>query len=64
MFGKKTKNLEKKLKFTISSKELIEEFDKRIISQQKQSDLKGFRKGKAPLDVIQKYYGDQILIII
>ena len=60
MFGKKGNNLEKKLKFTISSKELVEEFDKRIISQQKQSDLKGFRKGKAPLDVIKKYYGDQI----
>ena len=30
------------------------------MTQQSSSDLKGFRKGKAPLDVIEKYYGDQI----
>ena len=33
---------------------------KRLSSQQSSSDLKGFRKGNAPLDVIEKYYGDQI----
>ena len=32
---------------------------KKTLSQQTSSDLKGFRKGKA-LDVIEKYYGDQI----
>ena len=59
MFGKKN-NLEKKIKLNIPSKDLERDFKKRLLSQQSSSDLKGFRKGKAPLDVIEKYYGDQI----
>ena len=59
MFGKKN-NLEKKIKLNISSKDLESDFKKRLLSQQSSSDLKGFRKGKAPLDVIEKFYGDQI----
>ena len=59
MFGKKN-NLEKKIKLNIPSKDLEGDFKKRLLSQQSSSDLKGFRKGKAPLDVIEKYYGDQI----
>ena len=59
MFGKKN-NLEKKIKLNIPSKDLERDFNKRLLSQQSSSDLKGFRKGKAPLDVIEKYYGDQI----
>ena len=60
MFGTKKNNLEKKIKLSISSTELKSDFRSRLISQQSSSDLKGFRKGKAPLDVIEKYYGDQI----
>ncbi|MDA9724265.1 trigger factor [Gammaproteobacteria bacterium] len=59
MFSKKN-NLEKKIKLNISSKDLESDFKKRLSVQQSSSDLKGFRKGKAPLDVIEKYYGDQI----
>ena len=59
MFSKKN-NLEKKIKLNISSKDLEIDFKKRLLAQQSSSDLKGFRKGKAPLDVIEKYYGDQI----
>ena len=59
MFSKKN-NLEKKIKLKISSKDLESDFKKRLLAQQSSSDLKGFRKGKAPLDVIEKYYGDQI----
>ena len=57
MFGTKKNNLEKKLKLTLSSIDLKNDFKKRLLSQQTSSDLKGFRKGKAPLDVIEKYYG-------
>ena len=60
MFGTKKNNLEKKIKLSISSTELKSDFKSRLISQQSSSDLKGFRKGKAPLDVIEKFYGDQI----
>ncbi len=59
MFSKKN-NLEKKINLNISSKDLESDFKKRLLAQQSSSDLKGFRKGKAPLDVIEKYYGDQI----
>ena len=59
MFSKKN-NLEKKIKLNISSKDLESDFKKRLLAQQSSSALKGFRKGKAPLDVIEKYYGDQI----
>ena len=59
MFSKKN-NLEKKIKLNISSKDLESDFKKRLLAQQSSSDLKGFRKGKAPLDIIEKYYGDQI----
>ena len=59
MFSKKN-NLEKKIKLNILSKDLESDFKKRLLTQQSSSDLKGFRKGKAPLDVIEKYYGDQI----
>ena len=59
MFSKKN-NLEKKIKLNISSNDLESDFKKRLLAQQSSSDLKGFRKGKAPLDVIEKYYGDQI----
>ena len=59
MFSKKN-NLEKNIKLNISSKDLESDFKKRLLAQQSSSDLKGFRKGKAPLDVIEKYYGDQI----
>ena len=59
MFSKKN-NLERKIKLNISSKDLESDFKKRLLTQQSSSDLKGFRKGKAPLDVIEKYYGDQI----
>ncbi len=60
MFGTKKNNLEKKIKLSISSTQLKSDFKSRLISLQSSSDLKGFRKGKAPLDVIEKYYGDQI----
>ena len=60
MFGTKKNNLEKKIKLNILSKDLESDFKKRLLSQQSSSDLKGFRKGKAPIDVIEKYYGDQI----
>tara|TARA_X000001036_G_scaffold302954_1_gene282012 strand:- start:5207 stop:6502 length:1296 start_codon:yes stop_codon:yes gene_type:complete len=60
MFGTKKNNLEKKVKLKIDKNELKNDFQKRLVEQQSKSDLKGFRKGKAPLEVIENYYGDQI----
>ena len=37
-----------------------DQFNKKILQQQRDSNLKGYRKGKAPKDVIEQYYGEQI----
>ena len=61
MFGLGKKNeIEKKLKFTLPKEELQKEYDKRVASQQFSSTVKGYRKGKAPKEVIEQMYGSQI----
>ena len=39
---------------------MTEEYQKKLSQEQASSDLKGYRKGKAPLDVIEKFYGEQL----
>ncbi len=61
MFGLGKKNeIEKKLKFTLPKEELQKEYDKRVASQQFSSTVKGYRKGKAPKEIIEQMYGSQI----
>ncbi len=60
MFGLNKKKTENKLSLKLESKLLQDQFNKKILQQQKDSNLKGYRKGKAPKDVIEQYYGDQI----
>ena len=61
MFGLGKKNeIEKKLKFTLPKEELQKEYDKRVAGQQFSSTVKGYRKGKAPKEIIEQMYGSQI----
>ena len=61
MFGLGKKNeIEKKLKFTLHKEELQKDYDKRVASQQFSSTVKGYRKGKAPKEIIEQMYGSQI----
>ena len=61
MFGLGKKNeIEKKLKFTLPKEELQKDYDKRVASQQFSSTVKGYRKGKAPKEIIEQMYGSQI----
>jgi len=61
MFGLGKKNeIEKKLKFNLPKEELQKEYDKRVASQQFSSTVKGYRKGKAPKEIIEQMYGSQI----
>ena len=61
MFGLGKKNeIEKKLKFTLPKEELQKESDKRGARQQFSSTVKGYRKGKAPKEIIEQMYGSQI----
>ncbi len=60
MFGINKKKTENKLTLKLDSSSLQEQYDKKIEEQQRSSNLKGYRKGKAPKDVIEQYYSDQI----
>ena len=60
MFGLGKKEKVKKLKFKILSSVMSEDYQKKLLKEQSSSDLKGYRKGKAPLDVIENIYGEQL----
>ena len=51
-----TKGLKKKLEFIIPSEEVEKSFSKSFQKVQKNSHIKGFREGKAPLETIKKVY--------
>lgn len=48
------------VEITTTAKELEPHFDKAYRSYRAGAELKGFRKGKAPLDMIKRLYGDMI----
>lgn len=50
----------KKLVFDFSEIDLSSEIKTALVKKQKETNLKGFRKGKAPLEMIQKLYGLQV----
>ncbi len=50
----------KKLVFNFDDVDLSNQIQQALKSKQKESNLKGFRKGKAPLTMIEKYYGPQV----
>ena len=50
----------KKFLFHLDGIDLSEKIDASLKEMQKKSNLKGFRKGKAPLLLIQRVYGQQI----
>ena len=49
------------LTVNIAKSDYIDEFDAEIRKQRKNAHLKGFRKGKTPLNYVKKLYGDQVL---
>ena len=50
----------KKMVFTFDDVDLSSQIEASLKEKQKTSNLKGFRKGKAPLAMIQKLYGPQV----
>ena len=50
----------KKLVFNIDSVDLSQQITEALKEKQKTVSLKGFRKGKAPLNMIQQMYGPQV----
>ena len=53
-------NCTKKLSFSFENLDLTEEINTALKEKQKSSNLKGFRKGKAPLAMVQKFFGPQV----
>jgi trigger factor len=50
----------KKILFSFENLDLTSQIQTSLKEKQKTSNLKGFRKGKAPLEMIQKMYGPQV----
>lgn len=52
--------VEQEAEIQVSGQELQPHFDKAYERYRKKADIKGFRKGKAPLDFIKRMYGEAI----
>lgn len=50
----------KKISFKLPNVDLKPHIQKALQSKQKTTEMKGYRKGKAPMSVIEKFYGPQI----
>jgi trigger factor len=50
----------KKIVFTFATLDLSTEIKASVVEKQKSANLKGFRKGKAPLTMVEKMFGPQI----
>lgn len=56
----KTSSLSRKLKVEVPAASVQAAFQKVFQGLQKQADIKGFRKGKAPMATIRSLYGDRV----
>lgn len=50
----------KKLVFNFEKVDLTKQIQEALVTKQSSVNLKGFRKGKAPLDMVKKLYGPQV----
>lgn len=50
----------KKFVFNFDQVDLSSQIKEALVAKQQNSNLKGFRKGKAPLELVQKMYGPQV----
>lgn len=51
---------EREVEITFSYDEIKKDIDKEVLKQTKEIELSGFRKGKVPLSIIKKMYGDSL----
>ena len=50
----------KKIEFNFQTLDLSKEIKAAVVKKQTTTNIKGFRKGKAPLAMVQQVYGPQI----
>ncbi len=53
-------NVKKKINVVLPKESIEEKFDKAYSSIKSRAKIKGFRSGKAPINIIKKYYGEQV----
>lgn len=56
----KPSKIVRKLTITVPSDIVDERIQEGLSSAQKTANLKGFRKGKVPLNIVKQYYGDKV----
>lgn len=52
--------LARKVSVTIPAEQVGQEIDKKLVEVRKDAEIKGFRKGKVPMDMIKSIYGDRV----
>ncbi len=57
---KELENCKKEFEATLSYEELMPHFEKAILKYRQKVQIPGFRKGKAPINMVKKLYGDSI----
>lgn len=53
-------DIEKEIQIQVTAKELVPHFEDAYKREQSKLEVRGFRKGKAPLDLIKRIYGESI----
>jgi trigger factor len=53
-------DVSREVEITATTEDLAPHFDKAYLEYRKKIEIRGFRKGKAPLDIVKKLYGDLI----
>lgn len=56
----KPSNIVRKLHIRVPAREVSNRFQQGLVEVQKTANLKGFRKGMAPISVIRQYFGDDV----
>ena len=55
-----TKSYQKKVSFVIDTDDMAKQYKKSFESFKKKASIKGFRKGKAPVSIVESMYGKSI----
>jgi trigger factor len=57
---KSLSDVSREVEITATTEDLAPHFNKAYLDYRKKIEIRGFRKGKAPLDIVKKLYGDLI----